>query len=220
MFSKFKSMKQIKNHLAIMIAIACMLGACSKESTEEKVPVFDNTITGLWIVTKTTGNIDFSVNDSFLVRKDKFNTGFDTKVIIDPNGSSISIYNYLGTQTDWIIKKNSTSEFQLTGANGSFLLKKLLDAPDCPEIKGITKIDNDFQTFMTSGDVLFFSKSFFKSNKYFELNYEGIGELYFPGMPPPQDNSLDENDTLIYQPTLLSCPSIMFLYKSGVWVKQ
>lgn len=213
-------MKHIKNNVAIMIAIAWMLGACSKESTTEKVPQFDNSITGLWIVTKTTGNVDFSVNDSFLVRKDKFNTGFDTKVIIDPNESSISIYDYLGSYTNWNITKNSTREFQLTGVNGSFLIKKLQDAPDCPVLNGFTHLGTSSQVFKASGDVLFFSKSFFKSNKYFVLNHDEIGELFFPGFSPPQNNDLVENDTLIYQPTLLSCPSSMFLYKSGVWVKQ
>jgi hypothetical protein len=132
------------------------------------------------------------------------------------------LYEYFGGgQTNWSIVKNSTSEFQVTGSTagntGTFLLKKLRDAPDCPSLTNIEGFDREYNVV---GDVIFISPNSFYSNKYFEYGYNEEGTFYFPAMPPPRYNNLVDGDTLSYQPFILSCPKVLFIFKGGKWVKQ
>lgn len=224
-------MKTMKYVFLIFITFVLVIGACKKSeiTDQENTPTpieFDNSITGLWVVTKLDGNAPVVVNDSFYMRKDKYHTGMSSsgkefKADIDPDGKAFTLYDNLGNKTNWSIVKNSTSEFQVTGStfgnNGTFLLKKLRDAPDCPSL---TNIEGSGRDFNVVGDVIFISPNSFYSNKHFEYGFINAGELFFPAMPPPQYNNLVDGDTLSYQPFILSCPEVLFIYKGGKWVKQ
>ncbi|MDZ4667527.1 MAG: hypothetical protein SGJ00_06555 [bacterium] len=112
-------MKTIRNLIAIFIACVFILGACKKTTTSDQKPKFDNSMLGLWLITKSVGTTPFAVNDSFVVRNDKFNSGYDTKSSIDTIQNRITIYDYLGNSTAWNITKNSSEEFQLDNGSGS-----------------------------------------------------------------------------------------------------
>ncbi len=156
------------------------------------------------------------------MRKDKNNSTNigNYKITVAPSGTMITMYDFSSGPTDWNITKNNTGEFQLVGITaghtGSFLIKKLQDAPDCPQLTGVTSLP-DFQTFGLSGDLRFLSYFDLKSNKLFDYSW---GELYFPHTTGPGNNTLVANDSLIYQPYKLTCPGMLFLFKGGNWVKQ
>lgn len=212
----------MKKKIMLSIMSFVFLFGCTKEETDSSSQppqaLFDNSIHGLWIVTKTTGDVNFTVDDSFLVRKDKYNSGFGTRTTFTSTTNRITIKDDVSaSQTDFDITKYHSGEFLLTSVKGSFVIQKLKDAPNCPTITSITKVVN--RVYEITGDILFITDAFFKAPASF---YLGNSLLTFPTFSPGTmiPSTLKENDTLIYQPDYMGCTPTFFLYNKGEWIKK
>lgn len=227
-------LRLISNVFILSILISCSKSENKTENNTAKV--FDNTINGLWKITKVNGNTIsrfiypnnyktyLKVNDTLLVRKDKYNSGYfielggSTKIIaVTDNSLTFDIDNGWSF-TNWNLEKVSPSIFRLTGltsgSTGSFEIEKIQDAPECPftGFKQITKTHFTYEHNIWLSGI--------ETNLYYTGNE---GEIIIPPTlpkPPPNDNSLKEGDYLRYVNYSLNCPTHSFIYKSGEWVKE